>query len=102
MKMTRKPSNEELMLKLQFLLALVLLSSSTLFASSSYYPQRLDDPAAVYVTSPAFSVHPDGVTDDTAALQSAIDKIAETTHEGVVFLPSGRYRLTHTIHIWPG
>ncbi len=87
-------------MKRMVLLSLVL-SSPTVFAAS-YYPQRLEDAAAVYVTRDAFAVHGDGVADDAAGLQQAIDKVEETEREGIVFLPSGRYRLTHTIHIWPG
>lgn len=85
----------------RLVLLLLVLSSSLAFAAS-YYPQRLEDAAAIYVTPEAFAVHGDGSADDTAALQQAIDKVVETQHEGIVFLPSGRYRLTHTIHIWPG
>ncbi len=90
------------MLKRLILLSMFLLVlSSTVFAAS-YYPQRLEDASAIYVTPEGFPVRGDGVGDDTAALQQVIDKVAETHHEGIVFLPSGRYRLTHTIHIWPG
>ncbi len=64
---------------------------------TSYYTARLDDAKAVYVTAQA-----DGVADDTAALQIAIDQVQETTNEGIVFLPSGRYRITDTLRIWPG
>jgi hypothetical protein len=42
------------------------------------------------------------VADDTAALQSAIDKVQAATKEGIVFMPSGRYRLTTTVYVWPG
>lgn len=87
--------------KALLLLSLMFSSFSTLFAAS-YYPKRPEDAAAVYVTPSAFSVHGDGIADDTQALQQAIDTIAKTKHEGVVFLSSGRYRLTHTIYIWPG
>ena len=68
---------------------------------SSYYTVRLDDPKAVYVT-PGRDAVGDGVADDTAALQKAIDAVQETTGEGVVFVPEGRYRLTATLHVWPG
>src|SRR5713226_1834398 len=65
-------------------------------------PLRLDDPKAVYLTPENFSVHADGITDDTEALQSAINKAQETTGEGIVFVPSGRYRLTTTVYVWGG
>ncbi|HZZ38315.1 MAG TPA: glycosyl hydrolase family 28-related protein, partial [Acidobacteriaceae bacterium] len=70
--------------------------------AQSYYPLRLDDPAAVYLTSDRFPVHANGRDDDSAAIQAAIDA-AETAHgEGIVFVPEGRYRITHTIYVWPG
>lgn len=47
-------------------------------------------------------LHGDGVADDTAALQSAIDRVAETTGQGLVFLPDGRYRISTTIYLWSG
>jgi len=81
---------------------LYMVLSFSIVYTASYYPQRLEDASAVYVTSEAFSVHGDGIADDTVALQQAIDKVVEAQHEGIVFLPSGRYRLTQTLHIWPG
>src|ERR1700758_1891352 len=86
----------------RFVLLFLALSCVPALLASSYYLQRLDDVAAVYVTPSASSVYGDGTGDDTSALQQAIDKVAETRREGIVFLASGRYRLTRTIHIWPG
>ena len=65
--------------------------------AQSVLTSRLDDPRAVTVSAQA-----DGQTDDTAALQSAIDQAAGTGREGIVFVPAGRYRLTHTLYVWPG
>ena len=70
--------------------------------TSSFYTTRLDDPKAVYLTSDAFAVKGDGVADDTAAIQAAIDKVQETTGEGIVFVPTARYRLTNTVYVWGG
>src|SRR5882762_7020139 len=81
---------------------LVLLLLATPIDAHSYYPLRLDDPKAVYLTPENFPVHADGITDNTEALQSAIDKVQETTGEGIVFVPSGRYRLTTTVYVWGG
>ncbi|QCP14444.1 gluconolaconase [Pseudoduganella umbonata] len=53
-----------------------------------------DDPRAVVAKAKG-----DGKTDDTAALQAALDKAANDEQGGVVFLPSGRYRLTRTLTI---
>jgi len=68
----------------------------------SYYTRRFDDSRAVYLTPGSFSVHGDGVADDSDAIQQAIDKVQETTGQGVVFVPAGRYRISRTIYIWPG
>src|SRR5262245_9259130 len=84
-------------------LAVVLLAAATPLpaGAASYYPVRLDDPKAVYVTRAAFGAVADGVADDTAALQKAIDAVQETTGEGIVFVPEGRYRISSTLHVWP-
>jgi sugar lactone lactonase YvrE len=70
--------------------------------AQSYYPVRLDDKTAVYVMRGSGDATGDGVADDTAALQRAINKVEETTGQGVVFLPEGTYRLSRTLYIWPG
>ncbi|MGB6727744.1 MAG: glycosyl hydrolase family 28-related protein [Terracidiphilus sp.] len=88
-------------MKWLFVVSLILSSIPTLDAAS-IYPLRPNDDAAVYVTSSEFQVRGDGIADDTERLQQAIDKVAKTSREGIVFLPSGRYRLSHTIYIWPG
>ncbi|MGA8028305.1 MAG: glycosyl hydrolase family 28-related protein, partial [Bryobacteraceae bacterium] len=69
--------------------------------AASFYSERPDDARAVYVEI-GNNVRGDGSADDTAGLQSAIDRVQETTGQGVVFIPSGRYRLSKTLYIWPG
>src|SRR5712692_9110549 len=88
--------------RFKWLLLLLLLATPISAQSQSYYPVRLDDPKAVYLTPENFQVHADGITDDTEALQSAINKVQETSGEGIVFVPSGRYRLTTTVYVWGG
>jgi len=83
------------------IICVTLLLTAPLWGTS-YYTIRLDDPKAVYLTRDNFSVHGDGTADDTDAIQQAIDKVQETTNQGIVFVPEGRYRLTKTIYIWPG
>jgi Pectate lyase superfamily protein/SMP-30/Gluconolactonase/LRE-like region len=90
------------MTKTLFALAILMGVSQALLASTSIFTERPDDPSAVYLTAEKFSVRGDGVADDSGALQQAIDKIQETTNQGILFLPSGRYRVTRTIYIWPG
>ena len=82
-----------------FLILASLIATPLLAAS--YYPVRLDDPTAVYLTPDKFPVHGDGVADDSAAIQQAIDQVESTTKQGIVFIPSGRYRITKTIYVWP-
>jgi hypothetical protein len=84
------------------LVAVGLISASTVLFAASYYTARPDDARAIYLTPESFPVKGDGVADDTAGLQQAINKVQEKTNQGIVFIPSGRYRLTKTINIWPG
>ena len=79
----------------------VLLTMAVLAAhAASYYPERLNDPKAVYLTPETFPVHADGKADDSDAIQAGIDR-AGGHGEGILFIPSGRYRITHTIYVWP-
>src|ERR1700741_3752909 len=89
------------MRKMFYVLAILLISSARLCADSQY-PVKLDDAKAFYLTPDNFPIHADGVADDSDALQQAINKVQETTTQGILFLPSGRYRITRTIYIWPG
>jgi hypothetical protein len=72
--------------------------------AASYYTARPDDPAAVCLTPSDFpQLHADGVGDDTASLEAAIAKVTHTAlGKGVVLIPSGRYRLSHTVQVPPG
>lgn len=82
--------------------ALLLCLTAALTQAQSIYTARPDDPLASYLTAADFGAHGDGLADDSEALQHAIDRVQETTHHGVVFIPQGRYRLTKTIHVWAG
>src|SRR4029453_14647703 len=88
-------------MKHHLLLAFALLLSLSLPArGASVFTTRLEDPGAVYVTPEAFGVRGDGASDDSTALQAALDQAAAGGNGGVVFLPSGRYRLTRTLYVW--
>jgi len=88
-------------MKRNLLLAILLCVSSAAWAAS-VITARLDDPKAVYLTAREFTVHGDGKTDDSGAIQAAIDKAESRAREGIVFVPSGRYRLARTVYVWPG
>jgi len=74
--------------------ALTLLAT-TAFASTSALQTAPTDPRAVTVKAKG-----DGKADDTDAIQHALDEASEHGG-GVVFLPSGRYKISRTILIWP-
>jgi len=78
-------------------LAFILCAAPAL--AQSYYTVRLDDPKAVHVD--ATGARGDGVADDTDAIQSAIDRVQETTGHGIVFVSEGRYRISRTLNVWP-
>lgn len=65
--------------------------------AGSYYTVQPADERAVVVTAERYGVKGDGAADDSAGLQKAIDDA-----QGLVLLPEGRYRITRTLHVWPG
>ncbi|MDF0489633.1 glycosyl hydrolase family 28-related protein [Sphingomonas sp. H39-1-10] len=79
------------------LLATLALATAPAAASPSAYLTAPDDPRAVTVAGAR-----DGREDDTQALQSAIDAAADKGGGGIVFVPSGHYRISRTLYIWPG
>jgi len=77
------------------LVCMVGVSSSTWAApSKSVYISAPPDPAAVQVKR-------EGASDDTQAIQNAIDQARNNGAGGVVFLPSGHYKITRTLFVWP-
>jgi hypothetical protein len=70
--------------------------------AASVITTRLEDPKAVYLSATEFAAKGDGEADDSAAIQAAIDKAENRAGTGILFVPSGRYRLTRTIYAWPG
>ncbi|MGY2733681.1 glycosyl hydrolase family 28-related protein [Sphingomonas sp. UYP23] len=79
------------------LLATLVATATPAAASTSYYVTAPEDSRAVTVAGVR-----DGRADDSAALQSAIDAAAAKGGGGIVFVPSGRYRISRTLYIWPG
>jgi hypothetical protein len=84
-------------------LVFVFVATAVLpMTAQSVFPMRPDDPHAVYLGRGSFGASADGKADDTAAIQAAIDRVQETTGEGIVFVSEGKYRISRTIHLWTG
>lgn len=81
---------------------LLLLFGSCQALAASVFTTRLQDPRAVYLSASEFGAHGDGVINDATTIQAAIDKAGQNAREGIVFIPSGRYRLERTVYVWPG
>jgi hypothetical protein len=73
-----------------------LLVAGTPALAASAFEKAPPDPRAVTVQGKG-----DGRADDTDAIQRALDQAADTPGGGLVFLPSGRYRISRTILVWP-
>ena len=65
-----------------------------MYQKQSVFQSRIHDPRAVYLA-------PTG-GDDSTAVQSAIDLVADKLGEGVVFVGPGTYTLSRTIYIPTG
>jgi hypothetical protein len=76
--------------------AALLATAGPVFATTSAFESAPNDPRAVTVKGKG-----DGRADDTDAIQHAIDQAAEHGGGGLVFLPSGRYRITRSLLVWP-
>ena len=63
----------------------------------SVFPTAPAEPRAVTVAAAG-----DGRTDDSEDLQAAFDQASDRTGHGLVFLPSGRYRITRTLVVPTG
>lgn len=77
-------------------LLIVNATMNPAWAGPSVHLDLPDDPAAVRVNGAG-----DGKADDTAALQAAIDAANKDGRGGLVFLPSGTYRITRTVVLPP-
>ena len=72
------------------LTAAMFYSVVPLFATS-YYPGRLNDARAIYLTPDNFPVKGDGIADDSAVLQQAINKVQVKRWAGHI---SANFRIT--------
>ena len=74
--------------------AALALGTSSAWAGPSVYATKPADTAAITVKAVG-----DGKADDTAAIQSALDQAGKSAAGGIVWLPSGRYRISHSLLI---
>ena len=82
----------------------LLLGATALTAPAQVYAQS----ASVFPTAPAepgavtAEAKGDGIADDSEALQQAFTRARSATGHGIVFLPSGKYRITRTLVVPAG
>jgi polygalacturonase len=90
-KPAQKPSRKEDVLMVMRHLAIAALFIPSPALAGSDAPQSCNPPpdASVLVNVTETGAKGDGKTDDTAAIQAAIDKVAGSN--GIVFLPDGIY-----------
>ena len=79
------------------LIAATLALATSAWAGPSMYLSAPPDPRAIIVDASG-----DGRSDDSAAIQKALDAAAGSGAGGLVFIPAGRYRITRTLFVWPG
>ncbi|BBD03044.1 hypothetical protein YGS_C2P1058 [Sphingobium sp. YG1] len=79
------------------LLAATTLTAPAWAAGPSVFPTAPDEPHAVTVKAKG-----DGKADDSAAIQQAFDQARDKTGHGLVFLPSGTYRITRSLIVPAG
>ena len=80
---------------MKLLLLLTLCAVAALRAETQTYPPHAN---VVDVTRPPYSAKGDGVSDDTEALQQALNE--NVGHHRVLFFPSGTYVVSRTL-TWP-
>lgn len=68
----------------------------------SILPARPNDTRAYVFTSEEFGADPSGETDNTSALQAAVDKLEAEFRNGIIFIPEGTYRFEGTVNLWQG
>jgi hypothetical protein len=77
--------------------AALIAPARVLADSVSVFPAAPAEPKAVTVEAAG-----DGRADDSDALQQALDKAVDASGHGIVFLPSGTYRITRTLVVPTG
>ena len=69
---------------------------------SSPITQTVQDKLRQMINVKDYGAKGDGTTDDTAAIQAAIDEFQGAGKGGIVYMPAGRYKITSNLMIaWP-
>ena len=69
---------------------------------SSPITQTVQDKLRQMINVKDYGAVGDGTTDDTAAIQAAIDEFQNAGNGGIVYMPPGRYKITSNLTItWP-
>jgi polygalacturonase len=71
------------------------LDKAGVVSSGSTAERTLEDRFSEVVNVKDYGAKGDGTTDDTAAIQAAID-----TEAGRIFLPAGRYKMDSIVYVW--
>ncbi len=91
-----------IMPRISVLIFVFVATAALPMRAQSVFSMRRDDPHAVNLERGALGAAADGKADDAAAIQAAIDRVQETTEQGIVFVGEGRCRISRTIHLWTG
>lgn len=70
--------------------------------NNSIFSIMPQDPKAYVFTQQEFGADPSGLRDNTAAMQTAIDKLEAEEKNGIIFIPEGIYRFSGTVELWRG
>ena len=66
------------------------------YPATNAVPESVEERLAQYVSVKDFGAVGDGVTDDTTAIQNAIDALVDNS---ILFVPTGNYKITSTLTI---
>ena len=68
----------------------------------SIFQKKPKDAQAVVFLPENYGACPDGIGDNAAALQKAIDEVAKMQLHGIILIPEGNYRFAETVQLWRG